>query len=66
MELMEKTRDYRKSLMATVVLVDASVATCNEWLTVVTDYLGPQFNHISGKLLDHQVRDMVFADTFPC
>ena len=57
MELREKTRDVRKSLMATTVLVDASVATCNEWLSVVIDYVGPQLNYISGKFLDHQVRN---------
>jgi hypothetical protein len=56
-ELREKTRDLRKCLMATTVLVDASVATHNEWLSVVTDYVGPQLNHISGKFLDHQVRN---------
>ena len=55
-ELKEKTRDLRRSIMATIVLVDASVATCNEWLSVVTDYVGPQLNYISGKYLDHQVR----------
>lgn len=54
-ELQEKTRKVRTSLMATIVLVDASVATCNEWLGVVTDYVGLQLNHISGKFLDHQV-----------
>ena len=54
-ELRNKTRDLRKSLMATTVLVDASVAACNEWLSVVTDYVGPQLNYISGKFLDHQV-----------
>ena len=56
-ELKEKTRELRKSLMATVVLVDASVAARNEWVSVITDYVGPQLNHISGKFLDHQVRD---------
>jgi len=56
-ELKEKTREFRKSLMATVVLTDASVAVCNEWVSVVTDYVGPQLNHISGKFLDHQVRN---------
>ena len=55
-ELKDKTKELRTSLMATTVLVDASVATCNEWLSVVTDYVGPQINHISGKFLDHQVR----------
>lgn len=55
-ELREKTRDLRKGLKATTILVDASVATCNEWLSVVTDYVGPQLNYISGKFLDHQVR----------
>ena len=55
-ELKEKTRDSRRSLMATVVLVDASATACNEWVTVVTDYVGPQMNHIAGKFLDHQVR----------
>jgi hypothetical protein len=55
-ELREKTRDLRNSLMATVILADASIATCTEWLSVVTDYVGPHLNHISGKFLDHQVR----------
>jgi len=57
-ELKDKTKELRTSLMATTVLVDASVATCNEWLSVVTDYVGPQMNHISGKFLDHQVRNL--------
>ena len=56
-ELKQKTRELRKGLMATTVLVDASVAVCNEWVSVVTDYVGPQLNHIAGKFLDHQVRD---------
>jgi len=43
--------------MATTVIVDASVAVYNEWVGVVTDYVGPQLNHINGKFLDHQVRD---------
>ena len=43
--------------MATAVLVDASVATRGEWLSVVTDYIGPQLNYVSGKFLDHQVRN---------
>ena len=43
--------------MATAVLVDASVATRSEWLSVVTDYIGPQLNYVSGKFLDHQVRN---------
>ena len=55
-DLRSKTRELRTSLIATTVLVDASVATCNEWLSVVTDYVGLQLNHISGKFLDHQVR----------
>lgn len=59
-ELKAKTRGLRKSLMATAVLVDASVATCNEWLSVITDYVGPHLNHISGKFLDHQVRNTRF------
>lgn len=54
-KLKSKTRELRTSLMATTVLVDASVATCNEWLSIVTDYVGLQLNHISGKFLDHQV-----------
>ena len=56
-ELRDKTMELRTSLMATIVLVDASAAACNEWLSVVTDYVGPQLNHISGKFLDHQVRN---------
>ncbi|KAF9791872.1 hypothetical protein BJ322DRAFT_1322 [Thelephora terrestris] len=55
-ELKEKTRDLRKGLLATTVLVDASVATCSEWLSAVIDYMGPQLNLISGKFLDHQLR----------
>ena len=62
-ELREKTRDLRKGLLATTVLVDASVATCNEWLTVVTDYVGPHLNYISGKFLDHQVRNSKSSST---
>lgn len=61
-ELKDKTRDLRKGLLATTVLVDASVATCSEWLTVVTDYIGPQLNHISGKFLDHQVRKPIICE----
>jgi len=56
-ELKQRTRELRKGLMATTVLVDASVAVCNEWVSVVKDYVGPQLNHIAGKFLDHQVRD---------
>ena len=56
-ELTEKTREVRTSLMATTVLVDASLAVCNEWVSVITDYVGPQVNHITGKFLDHQVRN---------
>ena len=63
-ELKDKTKELRTSLMATTVLVDASVATCNEWLSVVTDYVGPQINHISGKFLDHQVRRSRSPDSF--
>lgn len=63
-ELSERTRQFRKSLIATAVLVDASVTTCNEWPSVVTDYVGPQLNHISGKFLDHQVRDLDALDNF--
>ena len=54
-ELKQKTRGLRRGLMATTVIVDASVAVCNEWVSVVTDYVGPQLNHIAGKFLDHQV-----------
>ncbi|KAF9648103.1 hypothetical protein BDM02DRAFT_2351326 [Thelephora ganbajun] len=61
-ELKEKTRESRRSLMATTVLVDASVATRSEWLSVVTDYVGPQLNHIAGKFLDHQVCNTWFLD----
>lgn len=43
--------------MATAVLVDASVAASSEWVNVVKDYIGPQLNHVSGKFLDHQVRN---------
>lgn len=63
-ELKEKTRELRKSLMATVVLVDASVAARNEWVSVVTDYVGPQLNYISGKFLDHQVRNAGSPNNF--
>ena len=56
-ELKQKTRELRKGLMATTVIVDASVAVHNEWVSIVTDYVGPQLNHINGKFLDHQVRD---------
>lgn len=63
-ELKEKTRDLRKGLMATTVLVDASIATCNEWLSIATDYVGPQLNYISGKFFDHQVSDFRSLDTF--
>jgi len=62
-ELKDKTKELRTSLIATTVLVDASVATCNEWLSVVTDYVGPQMNHISGKFLDHQVRNSRSPDS---
>lgn len=55
-ELRGKTEDLKTSLMAITVLVDASVAAYDEWLSVVTDYVGPQLNYISGKFLDHQVR----------
>ena len=42
-------------MLATVVLVDASIATRNEWLSIATDYIGPHINYISGKFLDHMV-----------
>jgi hypothetical protein len=61
-ELRSNTRELRTSLMATTVLVDASAATCNEWLSVVTDYVGLQLNHIAGKFLDHQVRHTMSPD----
>ena len=54
-QLRESTRGARNSLLATVVLVDASIATRNEWLSIATDYIGPHINYISGKFLDHMV-----------
>lgn len=63
-DLKEKTRNFRKGLMVTTVLVDASVATCSEWISVVTDYVGPQINQISGRFLDHQVRNVWPSDYF--
>jgi len=56
-ELVQKTRELRRSLMATTVIVDASVTVRNEWVSVVKDYVGPQLNYIGGKFLDHQVHD---------
>lgn len=52
-ELEDKTR---KSPLVTTVLIGAPAITRSEWLSIATDYVGPQLNHTSGEFLGHQVR----------